>query len=375
MNCPVLPILPLKSISPSRFSGMRSCPLREVWTAGRVAELLPGSPSRFVGLITHRLQEEAALGRIDDPLARFDALVADTEGDLAGDPLNSRWLPLSLSVAGFDEVRQRAVEKAISELRARHVGERTQEPSRRRRVGPEVRVIARDGLISGLIDRVSVEAGKIVIYDEKFAEIRGSVRGARDAKADYVTQLKMYAAMYAEDTEISEGRWPDELVLRPIYGPQLQVHYSREECISLLDEAVAVLAEVNLIINSNDPLVAQSKLAQPSSSTCSMCKYRPGCDLYASESLSGEEGWPLDLKGVVAEMEWKGNGTLSLSVECPAGLFRVRGIESCILPSDQYRPLKVGNDIAIYSLRKTQSQFTFETGKFTTFVTARREAA
>jgi len=234
--------------------------------------------------------------------------------------------------------------------------------------------MARDGRISGSIDRISIEAEKLVIYDEKLAEIRSSSKGSSAAKPEYATQLKMYAAMYAEDTEISDGRWPDELILRPLYGSQLVVQYVREECEELLDQAVGVLDEVNSIIISNGPAHARTQLAQPSPDVCRMCKYRPACDSYELAASSGT-GWPLDLKGVVVDAEWKGNGTLSLSIECLKGLFRVRGIDPHFLTPELLASIEVGKEIAIYSLRKTQSEFTLERSRFTAFINTEREEA
>lgn len=370
MSVPLLSLAPLKNISPSRFSGMRKCPLREVWTAAKTTELLPSSPFRFVGRIAHKLQEEASLAGKPLPLeTRFDEIVRDTEAVLEQDEFNNRWVPLSEHTPGFLDLRRRALEKA------KHAESSTQSstgPSGgggRRRLGPEVRVRARAGLIVGSIDCVVLENDKLVIYDEKLAEVRGAEGGRSTVKSEYEVQLKMYAAMYAEDTEISYGNWPDELILRPLYGPKLSVPYLNAECTALLDQAVDVLEEVNSIIESNDVYSAQKLLADARPENCYLCNYRPGCAAYRPFMSLNREDWPRrDIRGKLLEATWKGNGTLSLSVAIDDLIFRIRGIRPEIIDSGISSKLEEGKDIEIYSLRGTRSESTFEAGRFTVLV-------
>ena len=54
----------LKTISPSRFTALQECALREVWAASQTPQLLPSSPSARLGSIIHRLLQEAGEGRL-----------------------------------------------------------------------------------------------------------------------------------------------------------------------------------------------------------------------------------------------------------------------------------------------------------------------
>lgn len=357
------PLIPMRSISPSRFSGMRNCPLREVWISAKAPELLPSTPSVYVGRITHRLQEDAARDKDLDLESRFDQLVEETEAILELDHLNRRWLPLDSTAGGFADIRRRCIEKA--RLQAEAPGGNSPSGSgTRRRYGPEVPVRARDGLIVGQIDLVEVRGGKLIITDEKFSEIRSCENGSLTVKKEYEVQLKMYAAMYAEDADISEGRWADILKLRPLYGSELEVSFSHDECTKLLDDAVAVLKEVNSIIESKDTPAAQALLAQPKAKSCTWCGYRPACRAYWSAPHPEDERWPVDLRGQLVDIAWRGNGLLAVSVETEEGLFRVRGFQPENLGAGGPEQLALGRKIEIYSLRRTKSESTFEAGRF-----------
>jgi len=63
MNLP--PIKPLTRVSPSRYTAMKNCLLREVWTASGNEPLLPASPLAELGTVIHQLLEAAGRGRLD----------------------------------------------------------------------------------------------------------------------------------------------------------------------------------------------------------------------------------------------------------------------------------------------------------------------
>jgi hypothetical protein len=60
---------PILRISPSRYSALLACALREILVAARQAPLLPSYPAAHLGMIAHKLLELAFSGRIPDESA------------------------------------------------------------------------------------------------------------------------------------------------------------------------------------------------------------------------------------------------------------------------------------------------------------------
>ena len=87
----------LKRISPSRYSNLRECVLREALSAERVPLLLPSSPAARLGSIIHLLLEEAGKGRLsatrDAVERRWDSLVEELESKLGTNWLESSCVP------------------------------------------------------------------------------------------------------------------------------------------------------------------------------------------------------------------------------------------------------------------------------------------
>lgn len=150
MIWPTLELRPMTAVSPSRFSGMQKCPLREAWAGCRADGLVPSSPSAFLGSVVHKVIEVAMLGTEQDLGQLFDGLASAADDRLRQDPIHRRWVPLSVQAPDYQEMRQRAIERAEAVARKPEAhAART-----RRRAGPEVRVSARGGRVRGSIDEV-----------------------------------------------------------------------------------------------------------------------------------------------------------------------------------------------------------------------------
>jgi len=109
-------IEPLLSISPARFTALRECPLREVWTTAHNFPLLPTSPKARVGTIAHHLLAEAGRGLFTNDIkkieARWDYLLEQTEHEMMRSWLDRHLLPLSHSVQDLEVRKIRAVSRS-----------------------------------------------------------------------------------------------------------------------------------------------------------------------------------------------------------------------------------------------------------------------
>src|SRR3990167_216977 len=89
---------PLKRISPSRFTALRNCALKEIWAANRVPGLLPASPAAKLGIVCHKLFEIATnrpLQTEDELLTAWNEICSEVENGMRANPLESHLVPLA----------------------------------------------------------------------------------------------------------------------------------------------------------------------------------------------------------------------------------------------------------------------------------------
>lgn len=339
------------AISPSRFTGMQACALREVWSAGHVPGLLPASPAARLGTAGHRLLEEAGRGDFfgvpeSQIELRWDELVSVTEAAMAANWLERHLLPLSRAVPDFAVRRIRAVTRAkqlaAEADRAKSMTHADAEP-----YGGEVAVMTPDGKAVGRIDAVLRGENGPLIRDYKSGAIHE--QHTTTIKSDYVTQLKLYAAMYAEMT----GVWAERLEVMALSGSAEAVPFDTAECAALLHEARTALDAINkTIAAAADMADAARLLARPAPSTCIYCAYRPHCSAYTQASRSSPElKWPNDVWGPLRERRTLGNGLVMIAVDTAAGTVVVRGLT----PGPDRHPAldiaDVGSQLSIFGMR------------------------
>ena len=95
---------PLTRISPSKFTSLQTCPLREIWAANNKPKLLPISPAAYLGTVVHKLIELGSQGRIkneEEMLACWETIVKDTEKEIHNDALEKYFIPLSLHANNY----------------------------------------------------------------------------------------------------------------------------------------------------------------------------------------------------------------------------------------------------------------------------------
>ncbi len=98
-----LALATLDRISPSRFSAMLDCSLREVWVASKNIPSLPVRPAAHIGTVIHKLLELAGNGGFDGASRAtveeaWDRLVREQEAQLKNNLNECANIPLKKSV-------------------------------------------------------------------------------------------------------------------------------------------------------------------------------------------------------------------------------------------------------------------------------------
>jgi hypothetical protein len=347
------------------------CRLRGVWQSVRQRPLLPSSPSARLGTIVHRLLEEAGRGafpaaRASEAIeARWNELVSEANAAMGRNPFERRFVPLDQSVAKFEVVRLRAVARA-AELAAdtpgagARAGDASATP-----FGYELRVESGDGLIAGRIDRAIPALDGVVLQDYKSGAIFTLRHGEERAlKPEYAIQLQLYAALYHDAT----GTWPSRLELVPLSGSPHAVPFVQAESLRLLEDARALLAEVNqqLARSSHDWEGAERSLASPSPSACRFCSYRPACLPYLERNWPDPDNdWPADVWGQFGGLQRLGNGSLILTLKRGDSVFFVRGISDAQVEETGADSVTEAADVGVFNARRTRSPQAFEAGPLT----------
>lgn len=364
---PVAPPRPMGAISPSRFTGMEACALREVWSASRAPGLLPASPAAWVGTAAHRLLEEAGKGAFNGPAderipVRWHQLIDSAEEAMQRSWLERHLVPLSAAVPDFEVRRLRAVSRARQLADEGVVSKGAVSGWDGTHHGYELAVSTPEGKAAGRIDAVLPGAYGPVIRDYKSGAIHEGLTTTRIKRA-YAIQLKLYAAIYQQTT----GTWPERLEVMALSGEPEAVAFTPEECARLLEDAIKLLDRVNEIVQSApDEEAAARRLATPAPSVCGFCPYRPHCGSYTDASLSAPElRWPGDAWGRVAERRTLGNGRELIAVDSPRGPVLLRGLTPGHDRHPTLRWLDVGDQVGIFGMRPGGSALSFTEGQLT----------
>jgi hypothetical protein len=289
----------LRSISPSKFTAIEACILKEACGAGQNTNLLPRFPKGFLGTVAHKLVEMGAKGQLTgeqgSPSLVWDRLVAEEETRITQSSIEGHLVPLRRSCVEYFLVRARAI-RAASQLANNASLPKSSATQPSDRLGYEIGVSSGDGIVKGRIDAVAIDERVLTISDYKTGAVLLEDAGVTHIKPEYEVQLKLYAAIYHK----TYGRWPDRLVLLNLQGKDFEITFSREECELLLVRAKETFEKTNTRIQTALQQNDVSSLANPSPSTCRFCALRPGCKTYCEARLTQPHAeWPHDVWGKV----------------------------------------------------------------------------
>lgn len=338
---------------------MRSCLLREVWTAAGNEPLLPPSPLAELGTVIHELLGAAGRGELEGSnIDRIDRawldLVSMAEKRMELSALRRHQVPLSRSILDYEVRRLRACHKAAemagSVVRG-HGGRPRQSPEHS---GFEVWVESHDGQIGGYIDRATKTPDGVVLSDYKSGAVLLSGKGAGPAIARraYREQLTLYAALY----QLKYGVWPVRLEVVPLQGAPVAVPYETGEAQRLLVDADALLRDANRrIVEVENGRGQTTGLASPCAWNCRLCLFRPACQAYWLARTQGAQAkWPADVRGTVYETIRLGNGKVCMRIaqsELPRPLYiTVRNLTDGIARHPLLHKAQPGIMVALYDL-------------------------
>jgi hypothetical protein len=283
--------------------------------------------------------------------------------------MQARWLernfvPLRRNVRGLEVRRLSAFARALqiaSTLRQPNDGESG--------FGPECTLESIDGKVKGRLDVVYPSEDGVVIRDYKTGAIlEEDENGVEEIKSDYVIQLKLYAALYAERHCV----WPSRLELCGLDDKLHPVLFSQAECVKTLQDAKDLLSETNNQITSiRSGQMSLTVLANPSHAACRFCGYRPICPAYRSTTIANPGDGQTqfcDIWGVVKGTSKSRLGLLNLSLSNARGeppLITIEGFD----PSPDRNPalaiLMAGKRAGVFNVRRTQSPEKFKAGDYT----------
>ena len=300
-----LELKPLLRISPSRYSALQACALREIWAAGQQQPLLPNSPSARLGMIIHKLLQLAFSGKLIDEnsmLNHWDEEERNQEQQMQINSLEKHLIPIS-NYSNNYKTKQSMTFNMIRPLiitNQKHMYTTLKSQT-------ELWVQTVDAKVGGRIDLVRHNDEGVTICDYKSGEIIESELTGDIIKKEYQNQLKIYAALYY----LSNNIWPDRLLLIGLNQDEYEVPFVKEECLILVEKAKEYLNELNERILSGK---REDTFACPSPENCKFCQYRPACVRYWG-SKQDQNGWPTDFEGTVVMKNFLGNGLLKVALK------------------------------------------------------------
>lgn len=353
----------IRRVSPSRYTAMRSCLLREVWTAAGNPPLLPPAPQAELGTVIHELLGAAGRGELEggghDRIEQtWGDLVSLAEKRMALSALQRHQVPLSRSIPDYEVRKLRAFRRA-TEIAGVAVRGHVEWPKQGlEHTGCEVWVETHDSRIGGYIDRATMTAEGVVLSDYKSGAVLISEKGtcSRVVRRAHREQLMLYAALY----RLTNGVWPVRLEVVPLQGAPVAVAYETGEAQRLLAEATAVLHDANRqIAKVESGRKGIVELASPRVENCGLCLFRPACQAYwlaRGQGKGAQAKWPADVRGSVYETTRVRNGKMCMRIaqsESPTPSYiTVRNLTDGIARHPLLHKAQRGIMVALYGLER-----------------------
>jgi len=337
------PIIPIKTISPTRFISLNLCYLKGVWESNNNPSMLPSSPNAIIGRVIHKIMEHMGEGKIENEESfegNWNLFVRQEEEKLLNSWFERHLVPLSTSTRNYDEKKELCrllVKSCVENKTHSNVKQKFLYTTKH-----ELWLQTYDGICVGKVDFLKASDNFVEIVDYKSTETVGPKE-----LNEYGVQLKLYGALYHENY----GTWPSSLVIMLTNNKRIEIPFTKEECEGLLNNAKKMFYEVNGIVSKNcetKDLILD--LANPSPEICHFCNFRPACTSYwGARKSSPEEPWPSDLKGRTRGKGPWGKSRIYLEIET-GNQDTVKVVD--LLP-DRHPALEVFNsEIAFFSLNK-----------------------
>lgn len=353
---------PLRRIAPSRYGQLKACALREVWTAANVTPLLSRNPSALLGNIAHKIIEEAGQGCFQNTLQveeRWQELTAIKNQELEQSWLENSLNSLDASARMYGVLKIRTLARANEMLSSsnKHAGGYISAGTKGG-TGFELWVESNDKTVGGRIDAAQKSKDGIVLRDFKSGEVLERPEGiaAGQLGENHCIQLRLYAVLYFQTYNL----WPVSLQVVPLTGAALEVSFTQEQCVNLLEEASDTL-RVNNSIVLNGLTTAYYALANPSSENCKFCSYRPACPKYREGAeQSVKNSLPTDAFGQVLDINALRNGNINLRVSGRKGeKYTFRALNGRTRRHPAMQEIKRGDQVGIFNARPSADRSEF----------------
>jgi hypothetical protein len=231
-----------------------------------------------------------------------------------------------------------------------------------RGAGREIWLQTPSGRVGGRADAIIQQNGRAIIVDFKSGHLTDEDEHKLGVKKSYVQQLKLYAALYHAQL----GVWPYALRLVSTSGEPVDVPFTEEECLKMLQDAIVTLSTINCIMRDMPASynVSVKRLATPSPTHCSGCSYRPCCAPYWDKRKTQEGTWPNDICGLLLTREKYAADKLFIEVDAGAGS-SLTGIRGLNLSRHQGLDEATG-EIIVLNLMRDSADGNFKQGPYTT---------
>jgi CRISPR/Cas system-associated exonuclease Cas4 (RecB family) len=343
----------IKRISPSQFYSMKNCAYKSLLAeAFDKKPLLPISPYAYFGTIIHKMIELIAIGIVKNEKEldkEFDHQVKIIEEDLMENGL-AFFVPLKLNIKNFGV-------KKIQLKDHLNYNYKSSKKLSDVKFQSEKWLESKDRLIGGKVDLIIEKDNQVEIIDFKTGAITQDYFGDEgesfsEIKEEYKDQLKLYAYLYFENTNI----FPSRLVLIDNKKQEFEVPFSQEECKNLFEEAKELLWKTNRSITE------KTFSAEPKEENCNYCLYRPACRFHLEKIRSNPS--IRDISGMITSVKKYGNGSIKIWIKNYGKLISISGLKE-----ETYENFlgSINKEVAIYNLKKENIEGSYSASK-TTFI-------
>lgn len=345
LEVPEIDFKPVIRITPSSYTALKGCHFKFILSrAVGSKSILPVSIHSYKGTFAHSILENISRGNIHDEetfLNYFEIKLNEIDNQILQDG-NEIYYPLRKKLQNFGLLKIN-LKKFLNEKKDKKV------QSRPSNFFSEMWCESTDKQVGGKIDLVAEYPEYIEIIDFKTGAITEELiddEGEKfeEIKTDYQEQLKLYAALYYEQT----GKKPDDLYLIDLHRNKFKINFSLAESMELLVDAKEMLLTINKEISSGN------FSAVTSVDNCKFCLNRPACKAYQSALLNGLA--TNDLSGKIIKAQKFLNGNVSLFLETKFGNVTIKNFSISSFESFQKA---INKTITIYNIKADRIENSF----------------
>ncbi|AZA93633.1 Inactivated superfamily I helicase [Chryseobacterium nakagawai] len=348
---PILNYQHISRISPSNFTALKGCHYKFIINKAIDGKpVLPVSINSYKGTFVHRILEHISLGKItsEEELSSY----MDNELNVINEQIlrdgNSIYVPLHSKLKNFGLLKIKLKRFLIEKSKS-------QKPVTGVKFSSEKWYETNDKLVGGKIDLISEYPDRIEIIDFKTGAITEELlddEGEKfeEVKIDYQDQLKLYAALFHEQT----GKKVDRLFLVDLQKNKYEISFSFDECNKLIREAKKILIKVN------EEISTRFFLADPKIENCKFCLNRPACSYYKQSLINGLK--TNDISGRIIKSQKFLNGNVSLFLQTQIGNVTIKNFGISFFESFNKA---IGKEIIVYNVRADKMENSFLANQLT----------